>query len=418
MFNTDEFFINGKLGVLIDVAFGSSAKGTLEDFLVDNSDKVDFLCTTNSSNASHTVMRRDGFEFVYKTLPSGSHHHDKLEKVFIGHGAAIELEALYKEIDKTGIPREKVGISPITPIIQQADKDYEGGKCTLEGEYKDDDMDGTIKTGTTASGSGAVRAKKVLRRKDLLLARDIDEISDMICDVSAEILELLRQGKAGLLAVGQGFALSQGLHQFYPYTTSRSVTVASALNDMFLPITVVGNVILNDRSMPIRIFDKKFKCKESGDYLTWDEKNDYDYRGKSYEIIESYSGDFYEDSKELTWDEVTEMSGSPKPLWEQTTLTKLPRRIATHSFMNLIQAINQNQTPHQVFISVSFANYIDWDMYEKSGKGIADKVTLKFMQWLKDNITDVIDNTEHDNVKLAYISTSPYSEDFIVEKNK
>lgn len=417
----DHLFVSGRITFLLDVAMGSSGKGTLEDDIVAESN-VNFLCTTNSSNASHTVMRKDGRTAVFKTLPSGSFHHEKLDAVFIGAGAAIELEALMKEIEITGIPRSKVRISPLTPIIQDVDKDIEAGKRNFDGDLKE--TDGTVKTGTTASGSGAVRAKKVMRRKDLVLARDVDSIEDMIADVPCQILSLLYQGATGLCGVGQGFALSQGLQQFYPFTTSRNVTVSAALDDMFLPPAVVGNVVLNDRSYPIRIHDKKYKDKKSGEFIIWDEKLERDERGASdtYEVVTSYSGDFYEDSSEITWAQITELSGSPKPLMEATTLTKLPRRIATHSKKNLHEAIISNMPPEpaKVFVAVSFINYVDWEMYGKNGEdtrtGEAGILTDKVKSFLESEIYPVTTSFSEDRVSVLSLNTSPYSEDKILLK--
>ncbi len=64
----------------------------------------------------------------YRQLNSCAHKHHLFEKMYIGQGAVISLDALWEEIHATNIPYEKIGISPLTVIRQDIDKAYERGE--------------------------------------------------------------------------------------------------------------------------------------------------------------------------------------------------------------------------------------------------------------------------------------------------
>ena len=461
MKNTNEFFIKGKLSVAMDGGAGSSGKGKIGAFLVANADNCDFVCNTFMPNASHTIVEGDDENrqvYVYKSLSSCAHHHNKYKKMYIGQGSVIHLPSLLKELEESGMPKNKLGISPIAMVVQDIDAYYEMGQMDLEGNEYEQGSEGTIKTGTTASGSGAARARKILRKGNTLLARDVPELKQFICNVSREIIQRLENGQAGLLEIAQGFQLSYGLPEFYPYTTSRNCTVAAGFDDMMVPPAYLGNVLLNFRTFPIRIHSYKYiaidpdpierleltnkseeaieknkialkekhgescriemevpansegnpslvvypESRKAGEHLFWEEVQ----RNVPHERIESYSGDFYDDQIEIDWQQVTQLSGSPTPLMECTTLTKLPRRVATFSKKNLIDSIMYNQTPHKVFISVNFVNYLDWSVYKRN-----DVMTEKIQAWLQENIAIPLSQSGYDNVVMRYLGTSEYTQD-------
>jgi adenylosuccinate synthase len=289
MKNTNYFFKKGKVSFVLDGASGSSGKSLISSFLVENSNKVDFLLSSFTPNASHTVSNDDGSEFVFKIFAGGSQFHEKLKAIYIVDNSAIELDTLKKEMEYLGIPREKVRISPRCAIVQQIDKDFEAGLCDLDGRYfsSDEIGDGTIKTGSTCSGSGSVLAKKTVRNKTLVTAKDVPELADMLYKMD-EIINRLECGQSGLYEIAQGFPLSMNHHRFAPHTTSRNVSVTNAMNDAFLPTMYAGNVMINWRTLPIKIHSKKYKSKETGKFLTWDEVEKTD--KSKYDVVESYSG--------------------------------------------------------------------------------------------------------------------------------
>jgi hypothetical protein len=302
----------------------------------------------------------------------------------------------------------------------------------------------------------------VLRDKKILLAKDVPELKEFICDVPGEILQRLENGQSGLGECAQGFQLSNG-YKFYPNCTSRNVNVAAFLDDMFLPITVVGNVILNLRTYPIRIASKKYistakfidtkmdshelsrlklkhanttdwmlelaaifnidpklvidvvelesgksyiKVTHIGQHLTNAEKTSLLYE---YEERDSYSGDGYDDQKEITWEQIEEQYGKEIPQEVKlTSLTKLMRRVFTFSQQNLEEAIIHNQTPHSVFLSLNFVNWIDGTM---EGITQIDSISEPTWDWIAENIVPI--EKKFKNVKLRYLGTGRYTEETI-----
>ena len=110
---------------------------------------------------------------------------------------------------------------------------------------------------------------------------------------------------------------------------------------MAIPPKLVGDVYLNLRTRPIRV----------GNYVNEDG------------VQQGYSGDFYSDSKEITWEQVAQEAGMPEneavklAERERTTVTKRIRRVATFSFIGLKDAVRTNGATKLV---VNFIQYINW----------------------------------------------------------
>ena len=144
---------------------------------------------------------------------------------------------------------------------------------------------------------------------------------------------------------------------------------------------------------------------KKGKHLSWDEVQENQI---PYDVIESNSGNGYPDQTELTWEKLTEMSQSPKPLLECTTLTKLPRRVFTPSKINIEESIIANQTNGKIFLSLNFVNYIASSMYRRT-EGFLDG---KVQQYIYEYFQPVIE--KFDNVELKYLGTSEFTEDTLV----
>lgn len=540
---TNFVFSRGKLTVVLDGGAGSSGKGKLGAFLCENADNWKFACCTFMPQAGHWVVLDDGRKFFYQTFNSCAYLHEKYEKIYIGPGGTIELSAFWREIEESKIPHEKIGISPLTSVLQDADTGYErgthdfngneltvvtnsldravtshrlvmhspltvnvygniiniegglgyrphipgsevvkllidnswacsirfvngkvlvepsndagqavtkdinvSGRCTKDGkilieitgwklekppiavvdyEYDittNESKNGQVAggplaaTGSTAHGCGANRARRVLRRKEAKYARDIPELQKFICDVPGEIMKRLDKGQSGLLEIAQGFQLSYMLPEFFPFTTSRNVTVAAAIDDMMIPPKYAGNVIINFRTYPIRISSNKYVDKATGKHLTMKEVVDtlaadsadaQKYladeglfgqaemlksatremlNARGIDLVEGNSGPGYDDQMELSWKDITESSGSPEPIMEMTSVTKLPRRVFSFSKKNVEQAIKHNDTGHNIYLSLNFADYVDHNLLKLGGTMKMDvKKLTKLKKWVDSN---------------------------------
>lgn len=405
--NTNEFFKPGKLSIVMDGTFGSSGKGCVASFITEHANNWQFACNAFSAQAGHWVRLDDGRSLFYQTLNSCAYQ-DKCERILIGPDAAIELSAIFREIDESRVTRNKIGIHPLATVIQEKDMAYERGEVDFDGKPYAMLADGTKKNGSTCHGTGPARVRKMLRRSDTLLARDVPELKEFVCDTSSEIMFRLDRGEAGLLEIAQGYPLSLN-SKFYPACTNRNVTVSAALDGMMLPPIYAGNVLLNYRTYPIRISSFKY-IGENGKFLTWSEVQEYNRTNKKYEVYEGNSGGWYQDQKESTWEEITELSGSPTPIMELTSVTKLPRRVATFSRELMSESIKYNRTNGQIFISINFMNYVDHDITGLRTCNL-DARWAKCTKWIDDNIKSIIDET---GAKLWLLGTGPLTDDKIV----
>lgn len=372
----ESLFRKGKLTFLMDGQAGSSGKGKTASYICEKSNEWQFACNTFSANAAHWVKLDDGKKYLYRALNSCAYNVDKYEKLYVGPGSIIETSALLQEIEENNIPAHKIGISPMAVIIQDADVYYEKGLRGFDGEEAT--HAGTMLSGSTCSGVGAAAARRLLRGPRTKLAKDDPLLNSFLCNVSEEIVSRLDRGQSGLFEVAQGYQLSMMHQKFYPFTTFRNVTTSQAMSDMMLPPVYAGPVILNFRTFPIRINSNKY-IAEDGRHLTWDEVN----AGVKHKVFMGYSGGWYDDQKEISWDDLTRMSRSPFPIMEITSKTKLPRRVATFSFENLNDAARYNITGHGLFISLNFADYVDYEMF---GVNACDKITDVFNDWLVNNL--------------------------------
>ena len=337
---------------------------------------------------------------MYQCLNSCAYT-DKFEKIYICGGAVVELPALLREIEENNLSPDRLGIHPLVGIVQEIDVEYESGRADLDGKPKDTIDSANLKIGSTLHGVGAARARRILRRPDVLLARDIKELKPFICDTREEIVNRLDRGQSGLLEIAQGFQLGYLEHRFYPKTTSRNCTVAAGLDDCGIPPYYAGPVIGNVRTYPIRVNSNKYLHKETGKILNYEEMKNL--RSELVTVIEGDSGAFYEDQVEITWDEISQNLG--RDVIELSSLTKLPRRVFTFSTQNLIEAIRYNRTDYPYYVSINFANYVDPELEGVSQPQVdSEFAQTKFNQWLNDNVTDAL--LRH-NGKLAFIGTGP-----------
>jgi hypothetical protein len=406
MFDTNFVFKKGKLTVLLDGSPGSSGKGAIASFICEHAD-YDFACNSFSAQAGHWIKLDNGKSYFYQTFNSCAYQ-SKCKRLLVGPDAAIELPALIREMKENDLPISKIGIHPLATIIQEKDMAYERGEVDFDGNKYNKLEDGTKKNGSTCHGTGPARVRKMLRRKDTLYAKDVPELKEMICDVSSEIISRLESGQKGLLEIAQGFPLSLN-YKFHPACTNRNVTVSAALDGMFLPPIYAGNVILNYRTFPIRISSFKY-IGDNGKFLTWAEVEEYKATGKKFETYVGDSGGWYEDQTEVDWDYVTKLSESDTKIMEITSVTKLPRRVATFTKIGLDDSIKFNRTGHDIFLSINFMNYIDGKMNGIRGNGI-DKLTNKAKQWLDENISKTADKY---GAKTLFIGTGAKTDDKVM----
>lgn len=375
-----EIFKPGKLTIVLDGGAGSSAKGLrgayIWKYMREGHSK--FATNTFLSNAAHTISHRDGTEYVHQCLSSitsiGGY-----EKQYLAPGCAWAKNELLDEMKLCDVNPDNLGIHPNAIIVTQKDINYEKGLCDFEGNAKTDRDSINLRIGSTLHGVGAARARRVLRRPDAMRAADLPELKEYLSNTNFAVMARLNRGESGLGEIAQGYQLSL-MSRFYPRVTSRNCMVASFLDDSMLPPSVVGPVVVNFRTFPIRVNNNKYVRKSDGKILTWDEYvNTPD---ADRDIIKGDSGAGYTNQTELTWDDLSQEAG--EKIFECTSLTKLPRRVFTFSKNNLKEAMVYNNNGDDMYISINFINYVDAKV---KGKTTKDEVlTSKVCNWIKENV--------------------------------
>lgn len=169
--------------------------------------------------------------------------------------------------------------------------------------------------------------------------------------------------------------------------TSRNCTVQAAMDHMAVPPALVGDVYLNLRTFPIRVGNVYEDGKEVG-----------------------FSGGFYSDCEEMTWEQIAEESGMPEEEAkilaerERTTVTKRVRRVCNFTFEGLEQAVKVNGATK---LALNFVQYLDWkDQGIRGEKDAFNKLSSK----TRELISSIEEET---NVPVVLIGTGANHEDVI-----
>lgn len=369
----------GRFNVILDAFWGSSGKGKTSAWLADRHNVVR-TSSSNFPNAGHTAAFPDGTKFVAKAIPTAA----ILKRVkglgmqcFLSPGSGFSWTQLVKEWNESGRP--ELFIHPRANIVTEEHKRREA-----------DGQESTKHIASTMQGSATAIVDKVLRKRDVVLAgthpldqwigmlkasepavydalgengRGLGEFLEKVRVLEAQEFRnlthsALEAGRTWLHEGSQGYALSIDHGSHYPFCTSRNCTMQAAMDHMAVPPALVGDVYLNLRTFPIRVGN----VVEDG-------------------VQKGFSGDFYPDCRELTWEQVAAESGMPpeeaKALAERerTTVTKRIRRVCTFSFEGLEDAVRTNGATKLV---LNFIQYVNWeDKGLKGGREAFEKLTPK-----------------------------------------
>lgn len=318
---------------------GSEGKGAIVGYLARRY-RYDVAVCTFMTNAGHTWMGDNGEKVVVQQLPM-SIVSPVIKYLAVGPSSAITLEQLFKEIDlydkQYNVSRRLI-IDPRAMIIEE--------------RHREQESKGTKYIGSTMKGCGAALADKVMRSPDVKLARDIPELKRFLGD-TVELVNKAADAGVGIMIEGsQGFDLDINHGIDYPQCTSRQCTPMQILADIGLDASHVTRNIAVIRSYPIRVGN----IEEDGK-------------------IVGHSGSF--GGKELSWQEVTERSGSPIPLEERTTVTQRVRRVFEIDYARLVR---MGMITRPTDIALTFADYVDAELfgatsvYDKRGYSTSPKL--------------------------------------------
>lgn len=264
-----------------------------------------------AANAGHTGWI-NGNKLVSQQLPMAAWAHQSgvRTKCYIGPGAVISTEILFREIEETGIAKEDLYI------------DYRAHVITEDQIDREADTDLAARIGSTSTiareGIGTATADRVMRSADCMTVDDVPALAQYAADVPFA----LAQQDSILLEGTQGTGLSLTTGQF-PYTTSRNTTATGLMADAGIPANRLERSIGVFRTYPIRVAGN--------------------------------SGPFFPDSQEIDFDDL-----GVEP--EKTTVTKLKRRVATWSDEQVSYSAMLNGMTH------AYVTFMDYEIPSAFGK--------------------------------------------------
>ena len=347
-----------KVDVLLDLSFGSSAKGhVIEDLLKHR--KYTSSIRTGATNAGHSLSYK-GKMYSVQTIPCA--WVDPNVKLFLGAGCFIEKKLLEKEIAmiNEAMPeadvRDRLFIDYRATILEQQDIDAENDGAGMNKEM-----------GSTAHGCGAILIRKLWRGHNHEVPHRMENEQEYAKKMGLQVvdtIEMLNKDDEVVLLEGtQGTMLSIHTTPYYPYCTSRECTASGYLSECGFSPFDVRDVIGVIRSFPIRVHGT------SG----------------------ATSG------KEMTWEEISQICGR-EVTPERTTVTKLVRRIFTFGDKDFTHAIRINKPTK---LALSFADYLAPDILNKTDMADIDPMSRSILQ-------NFIDKLEADGkAPVFWVGTSP-----------
>lgn len=314
--------------MILDLQFGSTGKGLLAGYLAEKY-APDTVVTAWGSNSGHTYIDSDGRKFVHTMVANGVVS-PRIKRLLLGPGSVINPNALRNELKQVSdlLQHVDVLIHPCAAIIGEEHR-------IAEQEFH--------AIGSTKKGVGAAIIDRIGRYVDNpnIAAKAMpDDLRKYVCTMN-EYRDALNNAAVIQIEGAQGFSLSI-YHGFYPYVTSRDVTPAQIMADCGIPIHWLTDVIGTMRTFPIRVANR---YDGSGNQIGW-------------------SGPWYEDQQEIKWSDL-----GLKP--ELTTVTKLPRRIATFSMMQLREALWQTGATR---LFLNFVNYLQTDEQRRLPASIGHQI--------------------------------------------
>ncbi len=345
--------------VIVGAQYGSEGKGNVCAALAPN---YAVLMRVGGPNAGHKV--RDP-AFTFRHLPSGTAH-NRAARLLIGAGATISVEILLEEIAGLAalgckVDGTRLSIDPQAVVIEQSDRDYEGGSLDV--------------IASTKQGVGVAAARKVIGRSkkaelgaEVRLARDVEALKPFVRRVDRQLEAAYAAGEMIMLEGTQGTDLSLH-HGIWPNVTSRDTTAAGCLAEAGIAPRRVRRVVMVTRTFPIR--------------------------------VGGTSGDFA--AGEMSWKDVASRSGIPEEelvASEEGSVSHNLRRVGAFSWEQVRRAAVLNGATD---IALTFADYL----------GIGNREAATFAA-LEPSVLSFIDRLEKVTATpVTYVSKGPETEDVL-----
>ncbi len=201
--------------VVIGGQGGDEGKGKISSYL-SLKNNYDICMRVSAPQAGHSVYFNGG-RLGIALLPCG--FVNKKSRLLLGSGALISLEKLLNEINFLKISEERLGIDGKATIVTENH---------VKEELSNSHLMSTI--GSVGKGISSCRRDKIMRKEDLVFAKDVEELSNYITNTKKEVYSVLEKKGNVLLESDHGAKLDL-IHGEYPYVTSKSTNASSVLGE-------------------------------------------------------------------------------------------------------------------------------------------------------------------------------------------
>lgn len=327
---------NATILAIVGMQFGSEGKGTIASHLAPI---ATMGVRSGAANAGHTIYYQ-GQKFIMRQIPTT--WVNPKAKLIIGAGSLISLDILLDEIEY---------VNSFLEIKKRLFIDYRAHVITQEQIEREQETDLALRIGSTSAlsreGIGIAASDKVLRAASCLQAKYSPELKPYLFDTVHLVNNHLEHEGGGrvILEGTQGFGLSLD-HGHFPFVTSRDTSVEALLASVGIAShRFTTEVIGVTRTYPIRVAGN--------------------------------SGPFSDNSREITWEEITKRSGAPQKVEEKTSVTGKVRRVGTFSKKEFLRSCQVNRP---TCIALTFADYLDWSIH---GQNIISKPIEEFVSMIE-----------------------------------
>ena len=201
--------------VIVGGQGGDEGKGKISAYLALKNN-YDICMRVPAPQAGHSI-HYNGKRVGLALLPCGLVNENS--RLLIGAGGLVSVDKLLDEIKTINLSPKRLGVDYKTTIVT---------KEHIKEERLNNHLMKDI--GSVGRGIGPCRRDKLMRKSDLLFAKDVEELSDYLTDTKKEIYSALGKNKKIILEVDHGAKLDL-IHGEYPFVTSRSTNASSALGE-------------------------------------------------------------------------------------------------------------------------------------------------------------------------------------------
>ena len=300
------------VSIVVGGQYGSEGKGKVTHWLA-RKQQARYAIRVGGPNSGHTVVDK-GRRTVFRTLPTPT----LIDGVIgvVPAGAYLDVDVLLREVEETGLTKDRLLIHPSAVVIDDSMKEDERQAGLVEG------------IGSTGQGVGGAVAQRAMRRRSVTFAEDMEPLRGFVrADLDRILADALDRGERVIVEGTQGFGLSILHGGHYPYATSRDTTAAGALSEAGLSPRDVDCVALTLRAFPIRV------------------------GGNSGPL-----------PLETTWKRIRRECGAGADLTELTTVTGRPRLVAKFHEEIVLRAIRTNRPD---LVILNHVDYFDYAIHEK-----------------------------------------------------